>query len=433
MAGDTNEGATSKSSSYADRLKTNIKYDQRLKRNVLEINIEKNASESEMVLDQNVIAKLMKALKMDISSEMEGYQSKMTKSGAVVSVWCKQGVNLEKFCRNEKIIIANGVYTGSIYPAGRRDVTVKVSGLNWNTPDSLVFEYITKFGGQMASTEVIYDTFADGPLRGKKTGDRRYQVVFNGVQMGTYHFLDGEKVKVYYRGNKKTCGHCHSTPETCKGVGTAKICKEKGGVRVDLAEHMRNVWNKIKFAPTSFKLPDFVDEDLESDMKIRKESFFIPPINKPSVSEAELEKVAGFEVRNFPESVKNEEAKSFIESKFEKKVEFEDISYERVKNKLNVKVGSGSKLTGNEIQEFIDKIQYTISKQKHFGNPLYCRLLRNMSPVKENEKNMETKKSKVLRTPILTMGSVTGKRDSKELGSPSSPELNPQLKKQNLL
>ena len=426
MAGDTNEGTSQKT--YADRLKTNIKYDQRLKRNVLEINIEKEEDENEMVLDQNVIAKLMKSLRMDISTEMEGYQTKSTRNGAVVSVWCKQGVSLDKFCRSEKIQVGKGVYTRSIYPAGRRDVTVKVSGLNWNTPDSLVIEYMTKFGGQMASKEVIYETFSDGPLCGKKTGDRKYQVVFDGIQMGTFHFLDGERVKFFYRGNKKTCGYCHNTPEKCKGIGTAKKCKENGGSKLDLADHMRNVWKKINFSPTSFLLPESVDEEAECDVEIKDAKSFSQPIVKPKVTEEELKNVTGFEVRNFPDSVKNEEAKIFIERRLKK--EIKNISYERKKNKLNVKIQSIENTSGKELNDFINSIQYTETKETHFGNPLYCRLLRNLTPTKENSKASEENKSKVLRSPILSMGSVSGKRNSSQL---TSPESNPLNKKQNFL
>ena len=45
--------------SYADRLKTNIKYDQRLKRNVLEVVIEKSDKEDVLNLDQNSISRLL--------------------------------------------------------------------------------------------------------------------------------------------------------------------------------------------------------------------------------------------------------------------------------------------------------------------------------------------------------------------------------------
>ena len=39
--------------SYADRLKTNVNYDQRLKRNVLEIQLEKTEKDIEIVVDYN--------------------------------------------------------------------------------------------------------------------------------------------------------------------------------------------------------------------------------------------------------------------------------------------------------------------------------------------------------------------------------------------
>ena len=51
----------------------------------------------------------------------------------------------------ENIMVNNGVITGSIQPAGRKDVIVTVSGLNFNTPDTLMQEYIFKFGGKLMS------------------------------------------------------------------------------------------------------------------------------------------------------------------------------------------------------------------------------------------------------------------------------------------
>ena len=48
------------------------------------------------------------------------------------------------FAEVKKMQVTNGVYTRNIYSAGRKDVSIKVSRLNWNTQDSLVFEYIKK-------------------------------------------------------------------------------------------------------------------------------------------------------------------------------------------------------------------------------------------------------------------------------------------------
>ena len=96
--------------------------------------------------------------------------------------------------------------TKHIRPSGRKDVTVTVLGLDFNTPDTLVQEYIIKFGGTMVSTNVIYARHGEGPFKGKVNGDRKFQVDMTATSstMGTYHYLDGEQVRMYYRGNTKS-------------------------------------------------------------------------------------------------------------------------------------------------------------------------------------------------------------------------------------
>ena len=63
--------------SYADRLKTNVKWDQRLKRNILEITLEKTdkASDNWFELDLESIARLLKVLGIDIRNQVQGYLS----------------------------------------------------------------------------------------------------------------------------------------------------------------------------------------------------------------------------------------------------------------------------------------------------------------------------------------------------------------------
>jgi len=89
---------------------------------------------------------------------------------------------------------------------------------------------------------------------------------------------------------------------------------------------------------------------------------------------------------------------------------------------------SSDEINGKDMQEAMNMIQFTETKQKHFGNPLYCRLQKDLMPEKET-----VIKTKVLRSPILSMGSVSGKRDNGVLGSPSSPTQNQKNKKKNLL
>ena len=208
MAGsDFDPGGSSKSSqphvsnSYADRLKASVKYNQRLQRNVLEIILEREKSESESFIDlkEENMKQLFDTIGIDIEKELEGYQVKFEK----VFVWLKKGVNLDKFCKEEKIRILPGITTSYIKPAGRSDVTVSVVGLNFNTPDTFVMEYIKNFG-RIVNDSVIYGKYAEGPFKGKFNGERKYQVDFSEqkLSMGTYHIIDGERVKVFYRGNK---------------------------------------------------------------------------------------------------------------------------------------------------------------------------------------------------------------------------------------
>ena len=51
-----------KAISYADRLKTNVNYNQRLKRNVLEIMLEKTEKDADIFVDQNCVARVCKSI-----------------------------------------------------------------------------------------------------------------------------------------------------------------------------------------------------------------------------------------------------------------------------------------------------------------------------------------------------------------------------------
>ena len=54
---------------YSERLKSNVKYDQRLKRNVLEICLEKTEKDAEVVINGDTIARVLKSLRMNIETE----------------------------------------------------------------------------------------------------------------------------------------------------------------------------------------------------------------------------------------------------------------------------------------------------------------------------------------------------------------------------
>ena len=94
-------GGAPRGVSYADRLRTNVSYDQRLKRNVLEIVLEKTEKDAEIVLDQDCVAKIIRSIGMDLVSQVEGYQVQHNGRTSLISVWVVKEVDLKKFCRVE--------------------------------------------------------------------------------------------------------------------------------------------------------------------------------------------------------------------------------------------------------------------------------------------------------------------------------------------
>ena len=254
------------SNSYAERLKSNVSFSQRLNRNILEISLEKSNRQS---LSQDIgsdsVAIVFKTLGIDICSQLEGYQIHHKGFISTISVWFREGVNIEKYCKDISVRVNDEVRTGLIRPAGKPEVTVTITGLDFNTPDTLVMDYLNKFG-KVTNSSVIYSKFEEGPFKGKYTGERKHKVDFSGaaIQMGTYHILDGSKMRVYYRGNKKTCGRCHQSSTNCLGGGMAKDCEAAGGIRLFLTEHMKSLWDKIGFKPTSFSLKISDGEQVDS-------------------------------------------------------------------------------------------------------------------------------------------------------------------------
>ena len=138
---------------------------------------------------------------MDIYIGVQGYQVSHGHNKSKIEVLCKPGLDLEQFCTEESLEVEKGVKTSYIRPAGRKDVEVTVTGLGFNTPDSLVQDYIVKFGGKLVTKDVIYEKYGAGPFQGKLNGVRKYRVDFteSKSKKRTFHILDGRKLKVFYR------------------------------------------------------------------------------------------------------------------------------------------------------------------------------------------------------------------------------------------
>ena len=382
---------------YSERLKSNVKYDQRLKRNVLEICLEKTEKDAEVVINGDTIARVLKSLRMNIETELEGAQIQYGRM-PIIHVWCKPEVKLEKFCNNIGIIVSNGLSTGHIRPAGRRDVMVTIQGLNFNTPDGLVMEYIRKFGGELVSQDVVYRKYKEGLLAGKYTGDRQYKVEFgdSSKKMGTFHYLDGAKIKIFYKGNLFTCGRCHKGRNSCKGEAIAKTCMEKGGQSVSLFDHMRTLWGQIDFHPTSFKLPKQEEESGETDTSERKdgdkeivELSTTPATVNPNVIEENPEKYVGLGINNLPPDITDTEILKFLKDEVHEDLEMVNYNILRpdaTRNGTKIEIFSG--LSGVTICDAYRKLDSNVNPQKktkiywpqYKQLPVYLTRRKNLTP-----------------------------------------------------
>ena len=374
--------------SYSERLKTNVRFDQRLKRNILEITLEKTDKEADInEVNEEDIARVLKTLGIDIVSQTQGYQVHYRGRSSTISVWMAAGINLEKFCRDINIKVIDGVITGNIRPAGKSDVTVKIEGLDFNTPDSLVLEYLGKFGTVKTST-VIYEKYDKGPFQGKYTGERKYQIDFSktSMQMGTYHLIDGRKVRVFFRGNRKTCGRCHRTANECPGEAIAKNCAAGGGTLVPLSEHMKKLWGVIGFVPTSFEMIEnekTEDEfhQAEKDATVVTEQHF-PRTKVQGATEKDIERFDGITIRNFPSQLKDEDITSFLqEHEMPRSLDTQHIKINRgPRNIFAVIEGMAS----TDVRTMHQRIHFHETQTKFFDAPLYCKAMRKMTPTKQN-------------------------------------------------
>ena len=389
--GGLGEGARSKDNgvgkvSYSERLKTNVRVDQRLKRNILEISLERTDKEAAFAVDTEDATRVLKTLGIDMITQVQGHQIQHKGQFSVISVWMTPGISLDRFCKDVSIRVTDGVMTGVIRPAGKKDVTVTIVGLDFNTPDTFVFDYLSRFGKVM-DRAVIYSKYTEGSSKGKYNGERKFQVDFSksNIRMGTFHIIDGCKVRVYYRGNIKTCGRCHRVAADCPGAGLARDCEAGNGARVFLSDHMKRLWDTIGFVPTNFELED---EDRSTDdvhqasldLPNIREKHFSPKIKRPEPTTDEIERFDGITIKNIPKSIEDKDLFDFL---FQSGVP-DDHGIE------NIRVNKGDKNTWvivdgleTEVVQKINKfLHFPVSRKKFFNVPIYCRPLRNMTPMK---------------------------------------------------
>ena len=156
-------GGGTKAPTYAQRLRQSSH--KKLDRNMLLISIDKKNHEV-VNLNGEQVASICDVVGVRVSSDTQGYQAHYGARAITLSVWAKPGVSLERLVTEEPTVFTDQLTITSVRPAVRREVSVLVTGLHFNTPDAQVVEYLESFGA-IVSGEVKYVVHREGPWQGQ--------------------------------------------------------------------------------------------------------------------------------------------------------------------------------------------------------------------------------------------------------------------------
>ena len=231
-------------------------------KNLLEIRLDRSDFNVSFNLNQGELDHLLTRLGID-SSHFLGV-SCCPEGKGVVYVTLHPSVNIQRFLtKSECFELKQGIRTGVIRPAGKKEQAVTISGLHPNTKDQAVVKYLSSHGKVSKTDRVIHHVYpgvaGSSLCAGKLNGNRTYMVEVT-KPMGSYHIIDGEKVSVKYRGQDKTCARCHRTESICPGKAMARDCTSE---RVLLSTHMKEHWENIGYRPDTIDLNEVDDIEVQ--------------------------------------------------------------------------------------------------------------------------------------------------------------------------
>ena len=341
-------------------------------KNVLEVVLEKDMRGAYVVKDQEC-ANLMRRMGLDQRPGVEVEEVQICPQGrGVIFITLNREVDIGRFCRHDVIdVTESGIRSVMVKPAGKREVIVSIRGIHPNTRDDVVLDYLARFG-KLCSTKVVYGVYSDGALKGFKNGDRSYKLEIKpSVNLGSYHFIDGQKVTIRYPGQQQTCGRCHRTPQDCRGKGIARKCEAEGGSKVEFSTYILDLWKKIGYSPENLEL----GEDglqLDEDQRVHEQhgGTFTPVKVSPNT-----EKFTGVSIRQFPKESDNGEIIEFLIKCGLPESKTENLTL----NSRGVVVVRN--LENSECLELIEAIH----GKTHFERKLFCNGIVPLSPQKAED------------------------------------------------
>ena len=375
-------GAKTAKKSFASVLGSNIPV--RDSKNVLEIVLEKDTKGAFNVTEAEC-AHLMNKLGLDQKPgvHVEEVQICPQRRG-VIFITLKRELEIERFCRYDVLEVSrSGTRAVVVKPAVKREVVVTVRGLHPNTKDTVVVEYLGKFG-QVSNSKVVYGVYSDGPLKGFKNGDRSYQMVIKASNyLGSYHYIDNQKVSMRYPGQQQTCARCFQPSKHCRGRGLAKKCEEAGGHRIEFTDYILNLWKTIGYSPESSESED----PANPDTIVQQCGGVFTPKKRPEAGKVAF---TGVSIRQFPRNTDHGVIIEFLVNSGLPDSKRDSVTFNN---------HGGVMIKDLETSECQALIEY-IHGKKHFGQIMFCNGYIPLSPEKQLEHEQLATGSQKVEKPL---------------------------------
>ena len=403
------EGTSSLKSTYLAYLLGNsspLSWDK----NILEVVLQKDSRGSFNVGDEDC-ARLIKKLGLDPRPGIHVEAIQICPNGrGVILITLRKEVPADRFCSYDVIeVTSTGIRAVLVRQCGKRESIVTIKGIHPNTRDEIVTDYLVKFG-RLVSTKVIHAVFQNGPLKGFKNGDRSFKVEFKqNVNMGTYHVIDGQKVTVRYLGQQQTCARCHQTGQHCPGKGVAKKCEAAGGAKVELTDHVLNMWKEIGYTPRNYNLEELPD-GAEGDQVAEQ----VGGDFTPAKANSDPTKFTGVCVKTFPKEIDHGLIMEFI---IQSGLAEDKKSNVKIRDNGSVLIED---LTSTECSVLIGNIHLNDT----FGRKLFCNGVIALTPVKPSittDQDYPQVPSSVISQTTLTRPSTPASQGPGACTTPSPP------------
>ena len=229
-------------------------------------------------------------------------------------IWIDPSLNKEDYMTNTAVFVRPGLRLEPM-KKGNTEFWVKIQWTEYEKSiDGPLEEVLKKFGNLM--TKIEHQTVGPSTnelvdmMRDVKTNNRKVKMSLRRHIPG-YILVSGQKYRVTYAGQVKSCPRCLENENYCKGKADPKLCEERQGEK----NSIRNMWERMvetspempmseEVKPDYFEMVGFVGDDGQEDVPKETVLNFVRNVTGIIIEEEDCLKAVGkgvWRVRNVPQ------------------------------------------------------------------------------------------------------------------------------------